>query len=474
MGRYTERFWNNQPTDLEDVVGGMFTAGLINLIPDPELAWKCEMTDTVNDLAAEGEEWAPTREVAHDLAWHRLQAKIHLREEEEHQEQEALRIAQEARQRTRDKDDEQPADLNTLLIKWAVYIALFIGAVWLAFAIVLPLVILNAALVLLVCGLIWNENAKVFFAIALGGAIYLLLDIHYHGLSASLMARAIFFQTFIPICVYVNITSALIAAYLLFRIAPGDGVNEFSKRNLIVLAATGVTGICLVLVNIFVNGDNYVIASTAPAYSAPAQVQTAPVVTAPQPATAINGGTPDSARLADSTRAAAEAASATANLQLDTNQVKSDLIGKLGNVQYSDQLTSVSQIQAIDIRDRVNMPGGLSFHALLAFNSARHGQVEMTYLFANGILSFSTARLMELTKLITVPANGWTRILAPAGFVMNFRDDSRMYWKAYDGGQVYESGADVGPLTLPASNEYMVSSRGDGPLAFDVVFTPAN
>jgi len=187
MGRYIDTYRNNQTTDLESAVGTIATIGLLNLIPEPTLAWKCEITDTLYNLRTEGD-WEPTKDMAHDSAWHAIQELISEREEEQRQEQEARK------KQTRPDED---SDLTTVLIKWGIYIALFFGAVWLAFAIVLPLLLLDAALVLLICGLVWKENAKIFFALAIAGIIYPLLDVHFAGLSASLVARAVFFQTVI-------------------------------------------------------------------------------------------------------------------------------------------------------------------------------------------------------------------------------------------------------------------------------------
>jgi len=369
------------------------------------------------------------------------------------------------RDTSRDTDDAGGAWIN-----WLFYIALFVGAVWLAFVIVLPLVLLNAALILLICGLIWKQHSKILYGAAIAGIFYLLADLYFKGLSNSLIVRATFFQELLAICVYLNIAASLIAGYLLFRTPPMAQTSEFSKRNLILLSILGITGTGLVLINIFaLQGQHPVNAQAIPVYSVPAPVTTAPATQQPTPVQAVN--TTDSARM-DSARAVT--APAIASIQLDTNQIKADLIGRIGNLQYSDQLFDVNQIQSLDIRDRVNDTNGITFEAYLTLTKNRSGQVEMTYQYSNGNLSLATARLLKMRMDVIVPADDWGQFRALVGFNMRLLDDSRMYWKAFEAGQVYETGADVGPVTLPSSNEYLVKSRGDGPLVVAVEFTPAN
>lgn len=370
-----------------------------------------------------------------------------------------------SRDTSKDNDDAGGA-----WIKWLFYIALFVGAVWLVFVIVLPLMLLNAALILLTCGLIWKQQSKILYGAAIAGIIYLLADIYFEGLSNSLIGRAAFFQELLAICVYLNIAASLIAAYLLFRTPPIAQTSEFSRRNLILSSVLAISGTGLVLVNIFALQDRHS-ASTqvTPVYTVPAPVTTAPATPQPAPIQAVN--TADSAKM-DSARAVT--APVTASLQLDTNQIKADLIGKIGNLQYSDQLFDVNQILSVDIRDRVNDANGITFEAYLTLTKNRNGQVEMTYLYNNGSLSLATARLLKMRMNVTVPADEWGQFRALVGFNMRLLDDSRMYWKAFEAGQVYETGADVGPVTLPSSNQYLVKSRGDGPLVVGVEFTPAN
>jgi len=246
MEPYTVRFWDNTSSDLENAVGTMFTVGIINLVPDPPLAYKCEITDTDTGEIGITEEWMPNKMIAHNVALANLATKLRTREEEINKLREKeLRYA-------RPERNSEETDLSATLIKWAIYVALFFGAVWLAFAVALPLVLINCALISLVAGFFWYKGKNYLFWLSLAGTIFILFDYNKGWLTKTLVTNVSFFGGFIPFFLYINIAAGLIASYFLIRdfmnerYPPLAGNEEFSKRNIIIMASLLALG-CTVI-----------------------------------------------------------------------------------------------------------------------------------------------------------------------------------------------------------------------------------
>lgn len=148
--------------------------------------------------------------------------------------------------RTRNTDEE--TDSSGWIIKWVVYLALFIGAIWLAFAVVLPLAIINTAIIGLILGFTFRDNKSYLFILSFLGAIFIVADYSNGWLTRTLVQNVSFFAGIIPFLLYLNITAGLIASYFLVRDLidakrpPLSDSGEFSKRNIIIMASLLVIG----------------------------------------------------------------------------------------------------------------------------------------------------------------------------------------------------------------------------------------
>jgi len=249
MGRYTEKFWDNQNSDLENAVGGMFTLGLTTLMKDPELAYKCEITDSKTGLVGITEDWMPNKTIAHDVAWHDLEDK-----QQAFYENIRVQQQQELRKRNKKSNSNDESDPTATIIKWVVYVALFLGAVWLAFAVTLPLIVINCAAISFIIALtLSSDKKKYMFLLSLLGGIYIVIDYNKGLTIKTLVENVSFFEKAIPFFLYLNIAAGLIASYFLIRDfinerkKPTVSDGEFSKRNLIIMGSLIAVGATTVL-----------------------------------------------------------------------------------------------------------------------------------------------------------------------------------------------------------------------------------
>jgi len=250
MERYSERYWDNSISPLEEVVGAAFTLGLTTLMDNPGLAYQCEITDHETGVVGTTHEWWSSKAKAHDAASEDLREK-QSEYYEDQRELERARLREYAPASRREADG---TDLIALLVKWVVYVLLFFGAVWLALAVALPLVIINISVISIIIGLSIGKNKKYLFLLSLLGAIFILMDYNKGWFTKSLVSNVSFFEKAIPFFLYLNIAAGLIASYFLIRDFANERnqtsgeEGEFSRRNLIImgsLLAVGATTIAL-------------------------------------------------------------------------------------------------------------------------------------------------------------------------------------------------------------------------------------
>ncbi len=143
--------------------------------------------------------------------------------------------------------DDTSSDGNTWIVKIIGFLIVAFIVIWLVFAVIIPLVIIDIALISLVVGLVRKKWNKYLFPLSILGAIYVVLDINLGWFTKTFVTNVSFLSGIIPILFYVNIVAGLVAVYLFVRNilnmknpeAKDEG--EFSKRNLILMG-------CLLLV----------------------------------------------------------------------------------------------------------------------------------------------------------------------------------------------------------------------------------
>ena len=135
--------------------------------------------------------------------------------------------------------------------------------IWVVFAVAIPLVIINIAIISLIVGLAQKKFKIILFPVSILGAIYIVVDYNKGLFTKTLVNNVSFFSGLIPIFFYANIIAGLIAAYFLIRDLinkknpPVENQGEFSKRNLIIMGSLLLVGcITIVLQNYYASNDS--------------------------------------------------------------------------------------------------------------------------------------------------------------------------------------------------------------------------
>jgi len=148
---------------------------------------------------------------------------------------------------TSSRSDDTSSDGYTWIAKIIGFLIVAFIVIWLVFAVIVPLVVIDIALISLIAGLVKKKWNKYLFPLSIIGTIYVVLDFNLGWFTKAFVANVSFLADLIPILLYINIIAGLVAAYLFVRNilniknpeAKEDG--EFSKRNLIIMS-------CLLLV----------------------------------------------------------------------------------------------------------------------------------------------------------------------------------------------------------------------------------
>jgi hypothetical protein len=253
MGRYSERYWDNSVPPLAEAAAAIVTAGLTLLMDDHGIGYGCEITDNETGVVGTTHEFKSSKTKAHDAAWEDLMEKQHEYYEIQAEREKELRQKEYiARRAGGSESGGSESDLIGLVIKAAVYIALFVVVVWLVLVAV-TLAIINAAVISLIIGLTQKKARRYLFILSLIGAIFVLADYNNGWFTKSLASNASFLVGLIPLFLYLNISAGLVASYFLIRDLfnekrpPIQTEDEFSKRNLIIMASLLVIGVATVL-----------------------------------------------------------------------------------------------------------------------------------------------------------------------------------------------------------------------------------
>lgn len=145
-------------------------------------------------------------------------------------------------------DDSGCAKVIGALIGIAILVAV---VVWLLFNVVLPLVLLNSALIFTILALGVKDHKPVFASLTFAGAAYMLFDISNGWLSANFVNNVVKTPEWLTAFVYINAAALGVSAWILarplFRKAAAAGA--LSQRNgvLLSIAAGALVGAPMVL-----------------------------------------------------------------------------------------------------------------------------------------------------------------------------------------------------------------------------------
>jgi hypothetical protein len=228
---------------------------------DNDHGWYCTITDRETEVSAT--QWGATKAKAQEACFSTLKEKVddfieedkRQRAEEEEMRREELELERQRsieleRESEQQKKKDNPSDFDGYLVLAKIIGALVIVAVvvWFVFAVFIPLVILNCALIALVTGLIKKQWRKWLLPVSAVGAVYVVIDYNNSWLSGFLPGQVHFFIYAIPFFYYVNVAAGLVALYFVVRnflnakYPDETQAHEFSKRNLIVAGSLLLIG----------------------------------------------------------------------------------------------------------------------------------------------------------------------------------------------------------------------------------------
>jgi hypothetical protein len=155
--------------------------------------------------------------------------------------------------RTRSDHDSSSADgsgweeaLGKIVVGGLVIVAI----VWLVLAVVIPLAIINSAVLALIAAGVTSKRRTTLYIVSVCGALYALVDYNAGGLTRNLGATVPFLREWVSIFVYANISAGLIPAYFLLQPVLANAIptdEEHRARQQLILASCLVALGCAIL-----------------------------------------------------------------------------------------------------------------------------------------------------------------------------------------------------------------------------------
>jgi len=191
--------------------------------------------------------------------------------------------------RTSDSQESEDNEPGGWLIKLLFYAALIIGTIWLAFAVALPLMIIDTALIGFILGLIYTQQRSYWFILSVFGIIVVFGDYNYGWMTKQLVDNVSFFGPFIPFLVYLNLIAGVVASYFLIR--QWLGKEASSRVQLLLVGSLAVIGILVFLLQSHFAPDRHTTVTVTSTATAPTSVQTT-VNPSTTPSTTVNSTIP--------------------------------------------------------------------------------------------------------------------------------------------------------------------------------------
>ena len=129
-----------------------------------------------------------------------------------------------------------------------VAVILVAVVVWFIFAVVIPLLVINIAVITLILAGVRKQVSKFLLPLSVAGAALVVADYNQGWFTKMLVGNVAFFAGLIPVFLYLNIFAGLIAAYFLIsnflnKMSPlENGAGEFTRRNVITMVSLLLIG----------------------------------------------------------------------------------------------------------------------------------------------------------------------------------------------------------------------------------------
>jgi hypothetical protein len=223
MSRYNAKYWDAGPV-------------LHTPFDDGEL-YGCEITDSETGLVGTTHRARSSKTKAYDDAWADLMLK-----QKGYYEKPKPNYAETVIKSTSSDN----SDFSTVIGKLIGYIAV-IGIVifvvlWLAVNVVIPVVLLNSALLFAVSAVIFKKKKTLFAILALVGATYMLLDIINGWFSVNSVEKVVKNPDWISAFVYINAAAIGVCAWFLVQPIWSNAkkIAASDKRKSIILLGISV------------------------------------------------------------------------------------------------------------------------------------------------------------------------------------------------------------------------------------------
>lgn len=221
---------------------------------DQNHGWNCTIKDKITGI--EQTVWGVTKAEAQEKTFAAIKVAIEnyqtdqlrQRQEEERRrrEEEEYLSAKRERETYSSSSSSSSSSENPFLtfVAYVTVVILAIAAVlWLAANIVLPLLVLNSALILTVLALIYQQQKTLLSVIAFFGGAFMLLDIANSGLSGNFIDNVVKNPAWISAFVYINAAALGLSTWFLAKPLweKGKLIEPSNKRNgILIMAAVGL------------------------------------------------------------------------------------------------------------------------------------------------------------------------------------------------------------------------------------------
>lgn len=245
----------------------IITAGLAKAVEktldtvtgDDNHGWDCTIKDTITELKVTC--WGVTKEEAQEKAlkeiWEEIEDFENEREKEEEEEREhekeRIRLEEEEAERKRISEDSSNNESSTekgcaKIIAWIVGIGLAAYLViWLAINVVLPIALLNSALILTILSFVFKKQKTLFASLSLVGGVYMLLDATNGWFSANFVEDIVKDPVWISAFIYINAAAIGLSVWSLIKPVwmRTEKIDSTDKRKPLILKG-------LIIVAIFI------------------------------------------------------------------------------------------------------------------------------------------------------------------------------------------------------------------------------
>ena len=194
---------------------------------DDSHGWYCTIRDTITELKVTY--WGVTKDEAQEKALKGIRKEIEEfedeieQEEEREREEERRQLEEQEAQRRRASEASSNNESSTeggcaKIIAWIVGIGLAAYLViWLAINIVLPVTLLNSALILTILSFVFKKHKTLFASLSLVGGAYMILDATSGWLSSIFVEEIVKDQVWITMFIFINAIAIGVSVWSLIK-----------------------------------------------------------------------------------------------------------------------------------------------------------------------------------------------------------------------------------------------------------------